>query len=91
MMADKHEFLNRVEKQLSEMKDSMKAIRKRMENASSDEKPVLARKADSLEKRYRFGVEKVQELTETSDHVWEGLQDELEQFWRHLTESTTGL
>jgi predicted nuclease with TOPRIM domain len=85
MMADKNEFLRRVEEQLSEIHMSIHALKKKVENASAPEKPDLARRLDSLQQRYRFGVERLQELTETSDHVWEGLQDELELFWTQLT------
>jgi hypothetical protein len=85
MMADKNEFLLRVDGQLNEMRLSIHALRKRLENAAPDEKPDLAHRLDSLEKRYRFGVERYQELNETSDHVWDGLQDELELFWKQLT------
>ena len=85
MMADKNEFLRRVEEQLGEIRLSIQSLQKKVESASANEKPDLARRLDSLQKRYRFGVERFQELTETSDHVWDGLQDELEIFWNQLT------
>ncbi len=85
MMADKSEFLKRVDEQLNEMRISIHALKKKVENAPATEKPDLARRLDSLQQRYRFGIERLQELTETSDHVWDGLQDELELFWNQLT------
>ena len=85
MMADKNEFLRLVEGQLNEMRTSIRALQKKLENTQGPEKTDLALRLDSLEKRYRFGVERWQDLSETSENVWDGLQDELEAFWHQLT------
>jgi len=70
---------------MEEIKTSIIAIKAKMEKSSAEERTVLAKKLDSLQKKYRDGVEKMQDLSEIDENFWEGMQDDLETFWDQLT------
>ena len=84
--SNKNEFLQKLEAKLAEIKGSIDNLKADMESAAEDQKAKINEKMEDLQEKHEEGTKRQKEFQEAPDVIWIGMQEDVEAFWKRLTE-----
>lgn len=87
----KKAYKEKLQHQMDEWKDEIKVLKDKMGTISADKKIKAAEALEELQKKQKSANDKLAELKDASDTVWEEAKAGLELAWEEVKTGITGL